>query len=563
MNKHVVSGVALVAASALVLAGCQQSKESSGGGSEKKAEKSASKLPRTAWDRASADDIKQGGNLRLAIGQMPSNFNYNQTDGALVDLGSANDPTLGGPVKIKKDGSWKVDHNYAKSVKLASKSPQVVEVKLNPKAKWENGDPITWKDYKWFWKAMNGKNKKYQVASTRGFEDIGKVEKGDSTFDVKITYKTKNADWPSYTDAGLPASISKDPKKFNKGFEKKATPANGPFKVSKVDHKAKVITEKPNPQWWGDKPKLDSITFKVIQQQSQPQDFANKELDAISTDVNADAYKTAKKRKDGTMQKSGGLTWTHLTMNTKKGALKDEKVRRAIGHAIHRKVISQAAMGSVDAPVMKQNSTMYMPGQKGYQDNTQGKLKYDPGKAKKILDDAGYKKSGSVRAKGGKKLSFKILVPSDTPTNAQRAKQVQKDLNDIGFKMKVQTVPTAKYFSDYIDRHKFDMSSFSWEGTPFPIDDTVNLFYPVSSGQNYTGTTDKKIGSLSKKANAEFDPDKRIDLAHDIDKRILNLGAVIPFYPTPTIYGVKKGLVNYGAYQFEDKDWSEVGWKKK
>nr|WP_179429975.1 ABC transporter family substrate-binding protein [Spelaeicoccus albus] len=544
-----------------MLTGCQQSKEGSSV-DNKKAEQEASKLPATDWQRAAADEVKQGGSLKLAIGQMPSNFNISQVDGALVDLDTMMDPTLGGPIKIKEDGSWTVDHNYAKSVKLVSKDPQVVEVKLNPKAVWQNGDPITWKDYYWFWKANNGSNKKYQIASNRGFKDIGKIEKGENKFDVKITYKKKNADWANYTAALLPASVSKDPKKFNKGFEKKMVPSNGPFMVTNIDHGAEVITEKPNPKWWGDKPKLDSITWKVIEQQQQPQAYANKELDAVETDTNADAYKTAKSRKDGAMQKSTGLIWTHLTLNAKHGALADKKVRRAIGHAINRNVIAKAAMSPVGAPVMTQNNTIFMPGQNGYQDNTQGTMKYDPKKAKKILDDAGYKKQGNVRAKGNKKLAFSIVVPAGTPTNAQRAKQVQKNLNDIGFKIKLQTVPSAKYFSDYIDRHKFDMATFSWQGTAFPIDSTVNLFYPADAGQNYTGISDPSIGKLATKANSEFDEDKRRDLANEIDKKILDVEGVMPIYPTPQIFGVKKGLVNYGAAQLESIDWTIAGWKK-
>ena len=36
---------------------------------------------------------------------------------------------------------------------------------------------------------------------------------------------------------------------------------------------------------------------------------------------------------------------------------------------------------------------------------------------------------------------------------------------------------------------------------------------------------------------------------------------IIPFYATPNIVGVKDGIVNYGASQFESADWTQVGMK--
>ena len=44
-----------------------------------------------------------------------------------------------------------------------------------------------------------------------------------------------------------------------------------------------------------------------------------------------------------------GVQWTHVTMNAEKGALKEQEVRDAVGHAINREAIAQAAIGPVEA----------------------------------------------------------------------------------------------------------------------------------------------------------------------------------------------------------------------
>ncbi|RAE55141.1 ABC transporter family substrate-binding protein, partial [Burkholderia multivorans] len=179
---------------------------------------------------------------------------------------------------------------------------------------------------------------------------------------------------------------------------------------------------------------------------------------------------------------SQGMQWTHLTMNAEKGALKNQEVRDAIGRAVNREAIAQAAIGPVEAPVTLVNNYTFMPGQKGYQDNTGGSLDFDPEAAKKILDDAGWTPGdGGVREKDGEKLQFKIVVPADTASNAQRAEQIMKDLNEVGFKIELETVPVAAYFADNILNGNFDMATFTWEGTAFPISSGSNLFYPADS----------------------------------------------------------------------------------
>src|SRR5699024_4265374 len=145
-----------------------------------------------------------------------------------------------------------------------------------------------------------------------------------------------------------------------------------------------------------------------------------------------------------------GMEWTHVTMNAEKGALAEQEVRDAIGHAINREAIAQAAIGPVEAPVTLINNVTFMPGQDGYQDNTDGSLDFAQKKAKKSAEAAGWTEGdGGVREKDGEKLKFSLVVPADTASNAQRAEQVMKDLNEVGFKIDLETVPVAAYFADH------------------------------------------------------------------------------------------------------------------
>lgn len=555
-SAKALGAVAMLSAAAMLFAGC-----AAGNTAPSTTDSPAAALPTVDWDAADAGDVQDGGTLNLAVGSLPVNYNNSQIDGNDVDTNTLLSPTQGGPLRITTDGSSEVNPDYASSVELVSEDPQVVEIKLNPKAVWEDGTPITVADYEATWKALNGTNEAYQVVSTTGWDQIGSVEQGSDEFDVKVTFSSVFADWKSLFGGVLPAAVASDPEVFNTGFTAKAMPSSGPYVISNIDQTGQVVTLTPNPVWWGTKPKLDTILFKVVSQAQQGASFANKEIDALYISASADLYATAKSRDDAELQATNGLTWTHVTMNAKSGPLADVNVRKAVASIVNREQISSAANTPVGVPAVTQGDYIFMNGQEGYQDKA---LPHDTAAAEGFLKDAGYTKEGDSWTKDGEALKLTITVPADTATNIQRSEQVQADLGDFGIPVELTTVPAAQYFSDYVIPGNFEMVSFSWQGTPFPISSSEALFYPLDSGQNFTGTTDDKLGDLWTKANAELDPDKRIEIANQINEEIWSYVPMFPIAPLPNVWAVKQGLVNYGAAMFgySPVDWTIVGWKK-
>ena len=193
-------------------------------------------------------------------------------------------PTTGSPVRITTDGGWRVDTDYARSVDVVDKKPLTVRVRLNRDAVWQDGTPITAKDMTAFHRAMSGDVEGLEVASTDGFDDIDSVERGDDRFEYTVTFDTPRSDWPLYIYPRLPADVSTKPKAFNRGFRTKAVPSNGPFVVASVDKKTGTITEERNPRWWGRKPRLEQVVWRIADPAVQAKAFAADELDAVSVD---------------------------------------------------------------------------------------------------------------------------------------------------------------------------------------------------------------------------------------------------------------------------------------
>ena len=43
---------------------------------------------------------------------------------------------------------------------------------------------------------------------------------------------------------------------------------------------------------------------------------------------------------------------------------------------------------------------------------------------------------------------------------------------------------------------------------------------------------------------------------------MLKLKPLIPFYPTPYVWGVRDDVINLGPRQLETPDWTQIGFKK-
>ncbi len=515
-------------------------------------------LPTTAWSRAKSDAVADGGTLRVAVGAMPANFNPVQANGADDSTTQLLGPTTGSPVRVTADGGWTVDTDYARSVDVVDKKPLKVRVRLNPDAVWQDGTPIATKDMTAFRRAMSGSVRGLEVASTDGFDDIESVDR-NGRFEYTVTFDTPRSDWPLYIYPRLPADVSTRPKTFNRGFRTKAVPSNGPFVVTSVDAKTGTITEKRNPRWWGRKPRLERVVWRIAAPDVQAEAFAADELDAVSVDRST--YDEA--ADSGTVHRAGGSQWSHLTLNGGRGPLRDTDVRRAVAAAIDREELAAGAGQAVGAPGRTAGSLLLVPGQSGYRDVAARAITPGPDEARAFLKKAGYRQQDGKATRDGKALTLTLPVPSNTPSSDARVKAIVDDLEEVGITVKTPTVKASRFFRDTVLPLDFDLVTFTWPASPFPVEAAERRFRPVDSPQNYTGVAAKKLNERWADASAELDDDRRADLIHDLDTQLLRQAVVVPLTVLPEVVVVKDELVNYGAATFEQPDYTTVGFRAK
>ncbi|GAA3160289.1 ABC transporter family substrate-binding protein [Planomonospora alba] len=558
---------ALTMAGSVALAGCGQT--GPGGGGEGGASPGGGGAVK-AFDvnQVTRDRVKDGGLLRWGINEYPTNWNLNHVDGNLAMVKRVIDALMPSAFRSNEKGEISPNTDYVSAAKLTATSPkQVVTLTLNPKAKWSDGKPITWQDYEAQWKAMNGKDADYRVATTTGYQDIESVKRGRSDHEVVITFAKPFGDWQSLFIPLYPRGTNDTPEAFNNAWVNKMPVTAGPFKFGRFDQTAKTITVDRDDAWWGEKAKLDRIVFRALESDALVGAFTNGELDTFDVGPSAPDYQRAKNTANAVVRQAAGPDFRHLTLNGESAMLSDVKVRQAVAMGVNRQVIAQSDLQGLDWPIILLNNHFFMNTQEGYQDNAGDIGRYNPERAKQLLDEAGWKLSGQTRKKDGKELNLRFVAPSGLQLTKSEAELVQNMLGQIGVKVTLQSVPSDDYFTKYIIPGNYDITAFSYVGTPFPVSSSYGQYANATKdgkgdlqwNANLGRIGSKEIDDAMDAATAELDHAQAVAKANAADKLIWQAVNVIPLYQRPQNVAVKNTVANLGARGFYDLRYQDIG----
>jgi peptide/nickel transport system substrate-binding protein len=501
--------------------------------------------------------LRDGGNLRLALTSFPPNFNELNIDGNTFDVGSVISPTLPEAFVTRADGSLKLNTDYFTGAELTGTNPQVVTYTINPKALWSDGTPITWEDLKAQVDACSGRDKRYLIASRAGFERVASVTRGVDDRQAVITFAKPYSEWRGMFAGGMqPRSMTANPDVFNKGQLNAPGPSAGPFIVSTIDRTAQRIVLTRNPRWWGAVPRLDSITFLVLDAAAVIPALKNNAIDAAEL-ATLDDMVTAQRTVGIVIRHAPAVEWRHFTFNGAPGSiLADVKLRLAICRGIDRQAIANLAQYGLTAHPTPLNSHVYAAGQLGYQNNS-APARYNPDQAGRDLDALGWKLNGAVREKDAKPLVVRDVF-YDTPANRQVALVAQHNLAKIGVKLVFDVKPGTGFFNQYISVGNFDITQFAWVGGGYPLS-ALTQKYASDGDANYGKVGNPEIDAKIEQALSEPDPGKARVLANQVDTMIWNEGFSLPLFQSPGNAAVRSNLANFGAPGLADVVYTAIG----
>ena len=210
------------------------------------------------------------------------------------------------------------------------------------------------------------------------------------------------------------------------GQQKDSPVGSGPFKFVSFDVSQNIIDLAANAEYWEGAPKIAKLRLKTITEAASLQ--AELQTGAVDiapnpTNLPPDIIKGMGSAANLKVDQFDGSNIQYLVFNAQSGPLANAKIRQAIGYAVDReKIVTELLSGQakVASSILPSQSWAYSAGTA---------YKYDPAKAKALLQEAGYK---------NEPINFKYRAGSAAVN--QYAQAIQSSLNDAGFNIQIETL---------------------------------------------------------------------------------------------------------------------------
>jgi peptide/nickel transport system substrate-binding protein len=530
-------------------------------------------VPRTPAARAAKKTLVFG------MEQDVTGFNLAQADQTAYWAAITGEtPVIRGNYMVDNKGNYHLD--LASSVKI-TKTKLVIHIRKNANWYWvgHKKSPVTSADYAYTWKQfMDPKN---NVASTTGYDQIARYSIGGP--------KTITFFWKP----GKPFADYRDlfgyiyPSKALAGLDFNTFWANcvcgndgkpisdGPFYVSNYTRGAGV-TLKKNPLWYGAKPGLNEIDFKLITDtNAEIQAMRGGEVDAINP-----SPQTALAQ----LVHQSGLVYSAVPSFTQehwdiqfgpKGnpLLKQLWMRQAIAMGMDRQSLVTALYGTIAPKLRPLNNTVWEIGTNAKP--SFAKYNFAPKKAIALL--AKHCTGGpttptadntKVWTCNGQKAEFRFDTTAGNQRRATSAAIFSQQLGAIGIKLDVGFHPAnPNFFGQQLPSNDFDIAEYAWVGgvDPSGFDAIYQCANPAQNlgGQNYKLYCNKTVDKLISESDKELNPKKRTAEYQQAATILANQIAIIPLYASPSILVYKsaiKGMAASNNPTNEGPTWNVERW---
>lgn len=447
---------------------------------------------------------------------------------------------------------------------------------LNPKARFNNGDPVTAADVKYSYDTLLAKGAP-QFKSM--FADVKQCVVVDAQT-VRFDFKTRNHELPLIV-GGVPVFS----KKWAAGtaFDNiQLTPpiTSGPYLIDTYDV-GRNITYKRNPAYWGtDIPtRKGSFNFERIAYRFYKDDVARLEaFKAGEFDVVVEySAKNWVRNYNGPkfvsgeivkreLKHSNGAGMQGFVMNLRRDQFKDARVRQALGLALDYEWMNRqlfygqysriysffnnstlAATGapegdelklleSIQASGTKIDPAVFGPAPIPPNTNPPGSLRSNLLQARELLRQAGWEyRDGALRNAKGEVFAFEIL---DDQSALSRVISIYvRNLQKLGIQVTQRTADFA-LVAKRMDEFDYDMTSIRFPDVSSPGNEMFDMFGSKAADEkgsnNVWGLKDKAVDKLVEALVAAETRKDLVAAARGLDRVLLHKYIVVPQWYSST-----------------------------
>jgi ABC-type transport system substrate-binding protein len=323
-------------------------------------------------------------------------------------------------------------------------------------------------------------------------------------------------------------------KKHGASYGTIAVDGTGPFKFKEWVLRDRFVAER-NPEYtWGPPmfknrgpAKIERVTWRIIPEATTLL-FEVEKGGGVNASRWMPSAEIPRLRKEGKLKvidfKVGYIVY--LGFNMSKEPVSDIRVRRAINHAIKKDDIVNEIFFGLGTPALNTVSPIVAGTLK---DVDKYAYKYDPSRAKALLDEAGWKPGpDGIRVKDGKRLMIPIHAIAgygypDTLT------LIQAQLKDVGIDIEQVLLEEAAIWG----RLKAGEHTIMAMGNPHSNPDEVLMFYFHSKNRpapNRFAFADPKVDQLLDEGRTTEDRKRWEEIYAEIQRRVIETAVFVPLW---------------------------------
>lgn len=395
---------------------------------------------------------------------------------------------------------------------------------LNPKAKWEDGVPLTADDVAYTYRTVLD-NKYHGLTWIQDIDQIRAID--DHTLEVQL--KEPNAGFLGLLGSFVFSHIV--PKHLYEGTDWETNPHNwepvgsGPFKFEKWV-KGDRIELVGNPDYWGEGPYLERLTYYVMDEEEAHRALERGDIDFSIHDIPAAKIDEWRAKPGVDVVAEVGNSIGFLAFNWTKERFQDRRVREAFARAVNRRAIADAIWPPLKTPqhyYLEKVEWAFNPDAKAPD--------YDLDKAAALLDEAGYQPDVS-----GKRMSVRIAARALYPHYKIAAEVIARELAKLGIDSTIESLTPVEWAERVARDGDFDLAMEAGDIGPDPAQ--LASFLASDGPRNIMRYKNEVVDECLRAGKAVFDTAERgkhykrlqAALAEDIARvPLMQYGEYLPY----------------------------------
>jgi peptide/nickel transport system substrate-binding protein len=401
--------------------------------------------------------------------------------------------------------------------------PFSVTYRIDPRAVWDDGTPITSNDFRFTWKAFVNTFGAYDAT---GYQHIASIDTRDPRIAV-VRFDHVYPDWPDVfggpfgylIKASAFPSVDPDHPDLSDMMQDEIPFSGGPFRLVEWDQTHEVLVR--NDRFFGTRARLDQVTFvpSLGALDGEIQSLVNGDVAAIYPPMGfgGKTIEEAFGRTPEIQVKAGdGTLFEALWFGHRVKPMNDPHVREALMYALDRESVVDEVVRpwNPDAQVLNCGFVAVPTVGPWCASRPFERFSYDPARSRSILEAAGYECSGEYCTRDGKRLEIEMWVADGNDRRARTQEILVDGAKAAGIALVSMSYDCGPF---PCDQSRFAISDYA---TVADTDPQVTEMFACDqfrtrmnpSGRNWTHWCNPAAEQVMREADAELDPDRRLQL---------------------------------------------------